>query len=57
MAHAEHLRDVGQPLPHEFGVTPEQLAKVSVKNHRHAAGNARAQHPRLVTVEEVLARG
>ena len=27
---------------------------VSVKNHRHAAGNERAQHQRLVTVEEVL---
>ena len=40
---------------HEFGVTPEQLAAVSVKNHRHATGNPRAQHQRVVTVDEVLA--
>lgn len=40
---------------HEFGVTPEQLASVSVKNHRHAVGNDRAQHQRVVDVEEVLA--
>jgi acetyl-CoA acetyltransferase len=40
---------------HEFGVTPEQLATVSVKNHRHAIGNERAQHQRAVEVDEVLA--
>ena len=40
---------------HEFGVTPEQLASVSVKNHHHAVGNDRAQHQRVVDVEEVLA--
>lgn len=40
---------------HEYGVTPEQLASVSVKNHRHAVGNDRAQHQRVVDVEEVLA--
>jgi acetyl-CoA C-acetyltransferase len=40
---------------HEFGVTGEQLAEVSVKNHRHAVGNERAQHQKVVTVEEVLA--
>jgi len=28
---------------------------VSVKNHNHATGNPRAQHQRVVTVEEVLA--
>jgi acetyl-CoA C-acetyltransferase len=37
------------------GVTPEQLASVSVKNHAHGTGNKRAQHGRHVTVEEVLA--
>lgn len=40
---------------HEFGVTPEQLAGVSVKNHRHAVGNPRAQHQRVFDVDEVLA--
>jgi acetyl-CoA acetyltransferase len=39
---------------HEFGVTPEQLAQVSVKNHRHAEGNERAQHQRRVDVGDVL---
>lgn len=40
---------------HEFGVTPEQMALVSVKNHDHARGNPRAQHRKTFTVEEVLA--
>jgi acetyl-CoA C-acetyltransferase len=40
---------------HEYGVTAEQLASVSVKNHRHAVGNDRAQHQKVVDVEEVLA--
>jgi acetyl-CoA acetyltransferase len=39
---------------HEFGVTPEQLALVSVKNHRHGMGNPRAQHQSLVDVDQVL---
>jgi acetyl-CoA acetyltransferase len=36
-------------------VTIEQLAQVSVKNHRHALGNPRAQYGGELTVEEVLA--
>ncbi len=36
-------------------VTPEQLAEVSVKNHRHALGNPRAQYGAELTVAEVLA--
>ncbi|HMJ75117.1 MAG TPA: thiolase family protein [Iamia sp.] len=40
---------------HEHGLTPEQLALVSVKNHRHALGNPRAQYRGDHTVEEVLA--
>jgi acetyl-CoA C-acetyltransferase len=39
----------------EHGVTDEQLALVSVKNHRHGARNPRAQHTGEVTVEQVLA--
>ena len=38
-----------------YGVTPEQLAQVSVKNHQHGTGNPRAQHGRAVTLEQVLA--
>lgn len=36
------------------GATVEDLAAVSVKNHRHAAANEKAQYRRPVTVEEVL---
>lgn len=39
---------------HEGRVTPEQLAAVSVKNHRHALHNERAQYRGDYTVEEVL---
>lgn len=34
--------------------TREQMAKVSVKNHRNAMKNPAAQSPKLLTVEEVL---
>lgn len=40
---------------HEGWVTPEQLAQVSVKNHRHAEHNPRAQYSGTYTVDEVLA--
>ncbi|WP_120003741.1 thiolase family protein [Nesterenkonia muleiensis] len=39
---------------HQYGVTPEQLAQVSVKNHAHALHNPRAQYRGQYTVEEVL---
>lgn len=39
----------------EYGVTPEQLAQVAVKNRRHGTRNPRAQHAAAVTLEEVLA--
>lgn len=38
-----------------YGLTDEQLAAVSVKNHANGALNPRAQHGRRVTVAEVLA--
>jgi len=38
---------------HEFGTTAEQLAKISVKNHRNALHNPFAQKGRRLTVEEV----
>ena len=39
---------------HEYGVTEEQLAKVTVKSRKHAAKNADAQYRDEVTVEEVM---
>ena len=38
-----------------FGTTEEDLAWVSVKNHRHGAKNPNAQFRREVTVDEVMA--
>jgi acetyl-CoA C-acetyltransferase len=38
---------------HEFGATPEQLAMVSVKNHKNALHNPYAQSPMNLTVEDV----
>lgn len=38
---------------HEFGTTVEQLAKVSVKNHRNAMHNPYAQSPMELTVKDV----
>lgn len=39
----------------EFGLTREELAMVSVKNHRHGTLNAKAQYGKALTLEEVLA--
>lgn len=39
----------------DFGTTPEQLARVAVKNRAHAADNPVAQFRQAVTLEEVLA--
>ena len=38
----------------KYGTTREQLAHVSVKNHRHGAKNPRAQFPFETTVEDVI---
>lgn len=37
-----------------YGTTPEQLAHVAVKNHRHGAMNPVAQFPQRITVKDVL---
>lgn len=37
-----------------FGVTPEDLAQVSVKNHRHAVLNPKAHHKKEIALAEVL---
>jgi len=39
---------------HEFGTTQEQMALVSVKNHRYSALNPLAQFQKEVTIEDVL---
>jgi acetyl-CoA C-acetyltransferase len=39
---------------HKYGTTREQLAMVSVKNHKHGANNPRAQYPFEITVEQVI---
>lgn len=38
---------------HEFGTTPEQMARVSIKNHANARYNPYAQRPGLLTIEDV----
>lgn len=38
---------------HEFGTTPEQLAKVSIKNHENALYNPYSQSPMKLTVKDV----
>ena len=38
----------------KYGITPEQLAGVAVKNHDHGALNIHAQYRNRVTVKEVL---
>ena len=58
--------DVGLTMPalysmrakrymHDFGLTREQLSKVSVKARRHGALNPSAQYQKPVTLEEVMA--
>jgi acetyl-CoA C-acetyltransferase len=39
---------------HEYGATPEQIAKVAVIAHRNGALNPRAHHQNPVTLEEVM---
>ena len=38
----------------EFGTTVEQFAEISVKNHDHAVHNRYAQHPKPLSLEQVL---
>lgn len=45
---------VAQRHMHEYGTTREQLAEVSVKNHRFAATNPTAHFPKEVSREKVL---
>jgi acetyl-CoA C-acetyltransferase len=38
----------------EFGTTREQIAMVSVKNHKNGAGNPNSQYKEVISVEDVL---
>jgi acetyl-CoA C-acetyltransferase len=39
---------------HEYGTKQEHLAQISVKNHKHAVHNEKAQYRKEVTMEQVL---
>ncbi len=52
---AQFFGGAARELMAQRGVTKEQLAKVSVKNRRHAEHNERSQFRTPITVEEVLA--
>lgn len=45
---------IAQRHMHEFGTTSEQLAKVVVKNHKHAKFNPKAQYQSELKLEVVL---
>ncbi len=45
---------VARAYMHQFGGTREQMAHVSVKNHRHGAMNPKAQYSFEITLEAVL---
>lgn len=45
---------VAQRHMHEYGTTREQMAAVSVKNHRFSATNPTAHFPKEVSLEKVL---
>lgn len=50
-SYAQHARDRIE----RYGWKPEDYARVSVKNHRHARDNANAQDRNQLTIDEVLA--
>ncbi|MFJ9743706.1 thiolase family protein, partial [Streptomyces sp. NPDC101166] len=50
-----HFALLASRYMYETGATPEQIARVAVKNSRNAALNPNAQRPRARTLEEVLA--
>ncbi|MEU1208259.1 thiolase family protein [Nocardia sp. NPDC005825] len=50
-----HFALLASRYMYETGATPEQIARVAVKNSRNAALNPNAQRPKARTLEEVLA--
>ena len=51
---AQMFGGAGREHMQRYGTTPEQFAKISVKNRRHAAHNERSQFRDPLTVEQVL---
>ena len=49
-----HFANMCQAYMSKYGITAEQAAKVSVKNHGNALLNPHAQSPKRITVEDVL---
>jgi acetyl-CoA acetyltransferase len=45
---------MGMDHTNKYGTTPEQFAKVAVKNHDHAVHNPKAQYPTPMSLEQVL---
>jgi len=54
-AAAQMFGGAGREHMEKYGTTKEQLAKVAVKNRRHAVNNARSQFREASTLEEILA--
>src|SRR5690606_26181539 len=50
-----HFALMGRKHMADCGTTAEQFAEISVKNHDHAIHNPKAQYPKPVTREQVLA--
>lgn len=48
---------IAQAYMKKYGVTEEELASVSVKNHYHGSLNPKAQYRRLITIEDVMKSG
>ena len=47
--------NAGREHMERYGTTPEQLAKIAEKNHRHSAHNPNSQFQDTYSVEEILA--
>lgn len=45
---------LGSRHMHELGTTPEQFAKIAVKNHKHSALNPYAHYQKVFTLEEIM---
>ena len=46
--------ELGVRHMHQYGTTPEQFAKVAVKNHKYSVYNPRSQYRKAFTLEEVM---
>ena len=51
-----HFALLTDEYAHKYGVTPEDMALVAVKNHANGAKNVNAQRQKVRTIEEVMSR-